>query len=351
MSSNDTEGLVRRLGRIIAVVGVVAVSLVGATSAWAVDDDPPDNPPPTTVRPNLLFSAVSVAPFGTSQWEIRYTVANRGTSKALPFHVAVQENGGGLIKETAYLALDPGASRSEIIHVNRTGCYFAVRFVADSTRAVLETSETDNQRVALAMTSPACSQLPKYKVKAVSFHVVDESGVDLAGSDEPYFDTSGVGVQGTPRTTASHVFGNIDTGDTAFFGLTEGCIYLSCSGGAAPFGIGISIQLWEHDNGDAAEVLRDVSAGFAKAGALSALLPAPPWVGTATPIIAGVLNAIASLAEDDLLGTQTYAYSPLFLATKLPAVGSSFTDVRRLEGGSVILGGVYDLTTVVTRVA
>jgi hypothetical protein len=44
-------------------------------------------------------------------------------------------------------------------------------------------------------------------------------------------------------------------------------------------------------------------------------------------------------------------YSPDFLAAKLPTAGSSFTDVRRYEGESLILAGVYELTTVVTRVA
>ena len=32
-------------------------------------------------------------------------------------------------------------------------------------------------------------------------------------------------------------------------------------------------------------------------------------------------------------------------------VGSSLAAVRRYEGGSIILGGVYELTTVVTPVA
>lgn len=351
MSSNDTGSLAFRLNRIAALVAMLAVSLVYAAAASAADNDPDGDPPPSVARPNLVFSAASVAPFGTSQWEIRYTVANRGTAKALPFHVSVQENGGGLIKDTANLALDAGGSRSEVVHVARTGCYFAVRFVADSTRAVIESSEIDNQRVALVLTSPACSQQPKYKVKAVSFHVIDESGIDLAGSDEPYWIFNSVGANGTAHTTRSHVFGNIDTGDTASFGLTEGCIYVSCSGAAAPFGIGISNQLWEQDNGDAAEVLRDVSDGFETVGPLTSLVAAPTWVGAALPIMGGVLDLIADLAEDDLLGSQTYAYSPLFLATKAPAVGSRFTDVRRYEGASAILGGVYDLTTVVTRVA
>jgi hypothetical protein len=351
MSSNDTRGLVLRLCRTVALLGIVAASLVCAGVASAVDDDPDKDPPPGAGAPNLVFTANSVEPFGTSQWEIRYTVRNQGITATPAFHVAVQENGGGLIKDTAQASLQPGFSRSEIIHVARTGCYFAVRFVADSTRVVRESSENDNERVALNMTSPTCPQLPKYKVRAMSFYALDETGPDSPGANEPYWVTNVVGEDGTASTKASHVFGSIDTGDTASFGLTEGCLYLSCSGGPAPFGIGFSIQLWEQERNDVAEILRKIADEFGKAGPLTSLTSASPWVATATPIIGGALKLIADLAEDDLIGSQTYAYSPQLLAAKLPAVGSSLTDVRRYEDGTPILGGAYELTTVVTRVA
>jgi hypothetical protein len=200
------------------------------------------------------------------------------------------------------------------------------------------------------MTSPLCSQLPKYKVKLFSFRALDETGPDDGGSNEPYWVPSTVGQTGTPRTIASHVFGNIDTGSTASFGVTEGCMYLSCSGGAAPFGIGVSIQLWERDNNDLAKVLQETSEQFPKVGALSSVVSAPTWVGTALPIVGGILEVLADLAKDDLIASQTYAYSPDFLAAKLPTVGSFF-DVRRYEDKTPILGGVYELTTQVTRVA
>jgi hypothetical protein len=351
MSSNDTRGLTLRLCRIVALLGIVAASLVCAGVASAVDNDPDKDPPPSAGAPNLLFTANSVEPFGTSQWEIRYTVTNRGITATPAFHVAVRENGGGLIKDTAQASLAPGFSRSEVIHVARTGCYFAVRFVADSTRVVKESSELDNERVVTAMTSPLCSQLPKYKVRAVSFRAIDESGPDSPGANEPYWIISRVGKPGTARTVASHVFGSIDTGDSASFGVTEGCMYLSCTGGAAPFGMGFSIQLWEQDNNDLAKVLQEISEQFPKTGALSSTVSAPTWAGTALPIVGGILDVLADLAKDDLLGSQTYAYSPDFLAAKLPTVGSIFTDTRRYEGASVILGGVYELTTTVTRVA
>lgn len=351
MSSNDTRGLVLRLCRIVALLGIAAASLVSAGVASALDNDPDKDPPPSAGEPNLVFTANSVEPFGTSQWEIRYTVRNQGITATPAFHVAVRENGGGLIKDTAVAALNPGFSRSEVIHVDRTSCYVAVRFLVDSTRAVRESSENDNERVAVNMTSPTCPQLPKYTLWAMSFRVIDETGPDRIGANEPYWDFNVVGGPGTGTTKKSQVFGSMDTGDTASFAVTERCLYLSCSGGAAPFGIGLSIQAWEQESNDAAEILRKIAEEFGKAGPLTSLAAASPWVAGATPIIGGALKIIADLAEDDLIGTQTYAYSPVLLAAKLPTVGSSFTDVRRYEDGTPILGGVYELTTTVTRVA
>src|SRR5262245_34392378 len=168
-NNNDTHGRVHRLIRVVAVVGALAVSLVFAATASAVAGDPDKDPPPSAGAPNLVFTANSVEPFGTSQWEIRYTVRNQGITATPAFHVAVQENGGRLIRDAAQASLQPGFSRSDTIYVDPTGCYFAVRFIADSTRVVRESSENDNERVALNMTSATCPQLPKYKVKAVSF--------------------------------------------------------------------------------------------------------------------------------------------------------------------------------------
>jgi hypothetical protein len=51
--------------------------------------------------------------------------------------------------------------------------------------------------------------------------------------------------------------------------------------------------------------------------------------------------ALLSVAAVSLVFV-TAANSPDFLAAKLPTAGSSLTDVRRYEGGSIILGGVYD---------
>src|SRR5262245_56386241 len=159
MRTNHTGRRMLRPGRVAALLGVLALSLVVAAAAVAVDDDPVGDPPPNASKPNLLFSAGTVEPYGPSQGEIRYTVVNRGSTSTPSFHVRVAENGGATIKDTLQPALSIGMSHSEVIHVNRTGCYLAVRFTADSTHVVNESLENDNERVVTAMTSPQCPQL------------------------------------------------------------------------------------------------------------------------------------------------------------------------------------------------
>jgi hypothetical protein len=63
----------------------------------------------------------------------------------------------------------------------------------------------------------------------------------------------------------------------------------------------------------------------------------------------GVGFSILALEEDfgaeDLIGSQTYAYDPAFLASKL-AVATSFEDVRTYSDGDA----VYAVTVLVARV-
>jgi hypothetical protein len=336
----------------LSLVSILALALLTVASAASAADspDPDGEPPPSASKANLVFSSASVALSGT-QYEIRYTVKNSGTVGASPFHVSVQYNGGALIKDAANVSLAVGATRADVIRVNATSCYIAVRLTADSTRVVNESREYDNERTVVALTNPSCSAQPKYKVKAVSFHAVDESWIDIGGSDEVYWILSAAGPNGT-STSASHVFGDVDAGETRSFGATEGCLYLTCStGGAAPFGLGLSVQLWEQDDGDLAKVLAETAPWIEKAGAVIGPIDPTTWLSTTLSLMAEATNVISALAEDDLLGSQTFAYSPVFLAGKLPTIGSSFTDARRYSGGFTSGGAVYDMTLAVTRVA
>jgi hypothetical protein len=340
-----------RFARTFAVFAALTVVALGFSgTAGAVDNDPPGggDPPPTTVtRPNLTISSASVAAYGTSEWELRYTVTNRGTAATTGFRVDAQQNGSALLKSTAHLSLAAGASRSEVFRIPRTDCYLPVRFSADSTRVVAESSEFDNDRWAVGLVGLTCSTQPRYQVKAVSFHANDETGTDWLGSDEPYWIFNSVGVEGTSHTTASHVFGDIDTGDTAYFGSIEGCIYLHCSGGAAPLGMGIGIQLWENDLDYVNKTLADTAAEWQRIGGFQTGYNTPDqWLSKAIGKMGDLLAYINSWAADDLIGSQTYTYRPEYLAQRLPAIGGSFTDTRTYSGG----GGEYTMTTMVSRV-
>jgi CARDB len=336
----------RRLARTLGVIAVTTVAALSLTSAAsAIDDDPEPEPPPVQLRPNLTVTG-SVAAAGDA-WELRYTVRNVGNAAASAFLVDVKDNGAFLLKRTSHARLEPGASRSELVRIPRIGCYLPVRFTADSTGVVAESSETDNHRWALGLTTTTCPSLPKYKVKAVSFHANDETGLDWTGSDEPYWIFSSVGMPGTARTTASQVFGNVDSGDTRSFGSSEGCIYLSCYGGPAPIGMGISIQVWEEDLGYVNQTLAASADNFQSIGSfLEAQGGIVQWLGKALDALGDLIDYINSWAADDLIGSQTYAYDPVYLASRLPAVGGSFDDTRTYSGG----GGEYTMTVRVTRV-
>jgi hypothetical protein len=343
--NNRRARLARRLA-VFASLALASLGVAGAASALPPPGDPPD-PPPVVLKPNLVVTDAAVTPVGTL-WQVRYTVANRGNAEAKSFHFDSLQNGSALLKSTYHAPLAAGASRSETMSFVRTAnCYLAVQFRADSRNVVGESSEADNVRWAVGHTGPTCATLPKYTVKAVSFHAVDETGADWLGSDEPFWIFSGVGVDGTALTTASRVFGDVDTGDTVSFGATEGCLYLSCAGGAAPNGMGFSIQAWEKDLGYVSQTLTEQANGFRQLGGLADPLHGPiEWLGDAVAKIGDLLDYINSWAADDLIGSQTYTYSQTSLASRLPAVGGSFLDTRTYTGG----GGTYTMTVQVTRV-
>jgi hypothetical protein len=347
MSSNVRDTLVRALTVLAVIVGSALILSSGASAA---DDNPDPDPPPSTAKPNLVVQSASVVPYGTTEWEVRYTVKNVGTTTAAPFHVMVQRNGTAegvaTVKDAAHASLAPGASRPDTFHLPRSNCYLPLRFVADSTRVVTELREYDNERWAVGIASPTCQTQPHYTVKAVSFHVNDESGFDLAGSDEPYWIFNSVGVDGTQHSTVSHVFEGMDTGDTGTFTASEGCLYVWCGGGGAPFGMGFSIQAWEHDLGEIPNILLWTAKGFREAGGLVDQWGGAPWLATALTKVGDGLDYILSWAwADDLVGSQTYVYDPAYLAGRLPSAGS-FTDTRTYTGGD---GGTYTLTVEVTR--
>jgi hypothetical protein len=341
-----TTHIFRRIA-FLAILALCALCFASAASALPIDPGDggdPNLPPP---KPNLVIGSASISA-GTlvNDWAIRYTVTNRGNAPAGAFRVAVQQDGTALLKDSYQAGLAAGASRSETIHILRTNCYIAVRFTADSGHVVAESSEFDNVRWATGLTSPSCPTQPRYTVKAVSFHANDESGVDWLGSDEPYWVFNGVGMPGTDLSTVSHTFGDIDSGDTAYFNAGEGCMYISCSGGAAPVGMGFSVELWEHDLGQPQQTLANIAYVFHGLGGIIVGQGDELWLGTAANKIGDALDYLASIGDDDLLGSQTWTFSPAYLASRAPAVGGSFSDTRTYSDGDAS----YTMTAVVTRV-
>ncbi len=93
-------------------------------------------------------------------------------------------------------------------------------------------------------------------------------------------------------------------------------------------------------------MLYDTAGAFEEAGPVLTALGAPAWVGPATTTMGKALDEILDWADDDLLGSETYAYSSAYLTDALPSRGLSVTDTRRYDDGDA----TYTLTTRITRI-
>ncbi len=197
---------------------------------------------------------------------------------------------------------------------------------------------------------PSIPVTPRYVVKATSFYVGDETGLDDSGSDEPYWIFSTHATDGRTSTTSSHTFGDVDSGDTRTFRADEGCLWsLGCTSAAAPRGIGFTVQLWEEELGQAEEVKAKTQASFADAGDVLALLPVPDW----TKYLDDVVSFVLGWAADDHVETERFYISPADLAARLPVAGRSYEIIRHFSGdGGTLYGPAdYDLRIEVRRVA
>ena len=331
-----TRSAIRALtaAALISLAGVVA-GAVPATALPAGGSDPGTDPPE---RPDLRVSALTVSAPTATAWTVAWTVANSGLAGAGSSTLAI----GGT--QASIPSLAPGASRSGTLQLARTDCFVSVSTIADSGRVVTESNETNNTRTTVYAV-PGCP--PRYKIRATQFHVVEETGIDQSGSDEPYWIFSSVSNTGTASTRRTQVFGDIDEGDTQQFPITDDCVW-GCTnvGQPAPFGIGLSVQLWEHDLGDVDEIWHDTAQFFQDAGGLLSNVPVLDWVGDASTKIGEGLDFILTWAEDDLLGTNTYGFSAQALANALPSRGTAFTDTRTYRGN----GGEYTLMMSISRV-
>lgn len=328
----------RAAATIAALAGVAAMALPANALPPPGGGEPGDSPD----RADLKVTALTVTPAG-SAWSLSYTVANSGLvssgSSTLGFG-----GGPGMAPSASIPSLAPNATRSGTVQFPRVDCYVFLTATADAGRVVTEMSETNNQRNAVGVV-PGCP--PRYKISASHFKAIDESGADWSGSDEAFWIFSGVSTTATAATRATNVYGSMDTGDTQYFGVVDQCVW-GCgqSGAPAPFGIGLSVQLWEHDEGNIDEIWHDTADLFQEAGAAVEDIPIADWVGDASTAIGKGLDFILNWAEDDLLGSNTYAFSAEGLAAALPNRGTNFLDTRIYEDGDA----KYSLTMYVSRV-
>jgi hypothetical protein len=196
---------------------------------------------------------------------------------------------------------------------------------------------------------------PRYQVRAVKFRADDESGVDFLGSDEPYWIFTGKADGARPVTSRSAVFGDVDSGDTRTFDATNARNVIwprpgDTAGRTGP--IGLSIQLWESDQGNAEDIRKKTEAAFDVADDLP--LPVASWIVTASKIVA---NQVLKLVGDDIMGSRTFRLPASVLAKRMPKPGNKHPLTLKFHGSGgdlpfeVAGGPDYTLHLEIVRVA
>jgi hypothetical protein len=346
-----TSSVIRR-SLVATAASLIGLGMLASSASAKLGDEPIDTSSGTTSPPDLRVSAATVTPANSSEWQITYTVRNDGKGSAKASAVSFRNNdSSSLLAQRSVPVLAAGASRSETFRVPRAGaCYVPVRAEADATRTTGDLLTGNNTRWVVGQSLP-CASLPRYRVKATSFVAGDESNFDGAGSDEPYFIFNTVS-NGAPTHEASDVFGDVDSGETRTFTPGDGCVYGGCSAGAAaPHGLGFSAQLWEKDLGHVDDTLYDTAEFFQDAGPIITMTGAAAWVGKTVEVMGHAMEAVLGWADDDLIGSRTYAMSPDYLISRIAKAGGSFIDTQRYEGAETSGGANYTLTIQVTRVA
>lgn len=331
---------------VLGVAGLVGVAL----PASAINGGPP--PPPIDDDPagtylDLAGGSAKVTPYGTSEWQVDVTVHNFGNTYTAPFTNTFRVDGTTVVATRSMGSIAYHGSRTDSFRIPRTGCFVQLKLSVDSGNVVSERLETNNTTWMVGQAMNPCSIAPKYTIKAETFTAADESSYNL-GSDEPFWNFSSVGTSGTTRTTQTKVFSGVDTGETHAFASTEGCLWRYCGvGDYAPNGVGMSVQLWEKDQGDMSANQAKAAEYFRYAGFIASAAGAPPWVTKAIPYVEEGVKWAMEYLEDDLMKTDTFAFSPADLAAKAPLKGQSTISTRYLAGG----GGIYYLNLRVTRVS
>lgn len=179
--------------------------------------------------------------------------------------------------------------------------------------------------------------LARFKLEAVSFRALDETGIDLLGSDEVYVS---IHVPAHKLATRTQVFGGVNAGDTTSIPADQSCILpiagvrgptsfngyagarWNCSSEGAPGPLSFTVVLREKDD----------CRGF-------------PPVGSCFEHGIAEGDEFAPISQsDDLIGRHTVNYS----MEKLMAlqVGQSKEENSLVTGGD----GVYQFNWRITRV-
>ncbi len=204
---------------------------------------------------------------------------------------------------------------------------------------------------------------PRFKAELVSFRVPDESGVDILGSDEPVFVLSAPDGNGGVRTVRSKEYSDVDSGDTEVFSPVI-CASVNCSAGGQ--GFTFQVNLLEIDQGDPAVIAGKVHNAIKGAGwlaAIATLLGTGDTTTSAQALAAAdkvdktAAQTLVGLLGDDLLGSETVAYTLPELLAAMPAVGNTYQEEIKLgkEEGDLVDyfdgGADYRVMVRLTRVA
>ncbi len=146
----------------------------------------------------------------------------------------------------------------------------------------------------------------QYVVRATKFYCGDESGLDWAGSDEPvWIFTANDVATNEVQTRRSKEFRNVDSGDSIRFDMDNDNIVWpqSASAAGAPGPIGISVQVWEIDQGNADTIASRTQTALN----VAAWVPVVgQWIGK---VPSKVPDLIGIFVGDDIMGSQSILYS------------------------------------------
>jgi len=167
-----------------------------------------------------------------------------------------------------------------------------------------------------ARAQPVGLRMPQFRVTAVSFKALDETGWDWTGSDEVLAVFSDLDPTHTDRLTS--IYGDVDAGETHAFNAADTCIapQPKCDRGVAS--VHFKMALWEND--DTGFLHGELTGGHNR------LEHGAYW-------------------GDDLIGRAEVAKSSQDLVADLPSVGSHRDYTIRPAGGA----GAYEFTYRITR--